>query len=687
MRSFLVAILLCAAPLHAHGDDPRFHVELPLSSGQVTRSLALGRTLGLRAPPSSGVEKVGDRTCIVGGLLGFDVADEFAFDIDERVELDLLIDTESSPERFVVAHDRAGGTQSTQEVEIPARGSRLQRVHVTLDRARFANRGSFGTDLGIAAVWGEGPLAICGIEIVRSHTTPAPAAAGALSLRFVDIATLAPTEVRVGLYDADGRAPLPSDSALLVEHFYEPVRMLPVRTGSLWPVENRWVFYADGSYDAELPAGSYRIVASKGLEYRIASREIEIRPGESLEVELALERWVDLPKSGWLSGDPHVHIERRAEENAAILAQMAAEDLHVSNLLRIGNVKRTWFDQYAFGMEGRYQEGGRTLVSGQEDPTTGHRGHTISLNLKRPVRDLDRYFLYHELFDEVHRQGGLSGYAHLSAGWFHIMRGLALDVPHGQVDFVEVLQIGLCDLEVWYPFLNLGYQLVPSAGSDFPYVDLPGTVRNYVDVGENATAQAWFDGLEAGRTFVTNGPLLELDINGRGMGESLDVEAGTPIRVRASARMNPDWDRLARVELVVHGEVVATVTSEGGAELLELAHDLVATGGMWIALRTYGHYTERWNTVVAHSAPVYVTVAGGSFAKPGAAEEIVPLLLAQLDELESAAIEPRDDLMFWDTSAETLERWRAQRGLLESRIEATRELYRALLLESGAPVR
>ena len=50
------------------------------------------------------------------------------------------------------------------------------------------------------------------------------------------------------------------------------------------------------------------------------------------------------------------------------------------------------------------------------------RGHTISLNLRKPVRNTDRYVLYHEVFALVRAQGGLAGYAHITDG--HRDRGL-----------------------------------------------------------------------------------------------------------------------------------------------------------------------------------------------------------------------------------------------------------------------
>ena len=46
----------------------------------------------------------------------------------------------------------------------------------------------------------------------------------------------------------------------------------------------------------------------------------------------------------------------------------------------------------------------------------------------------------------------------------------------------------------------------------------------YVVVVSNRLTPGWFDALKRGETFVTNGPMLELSVNGKGMGSELQAE-------------------------------------------------------------------------------------------------------------------------------------------------------------------
>ena len=128
-------------------------------------------------------------------------------------------------------------------------------------------------------------------------------------------------------------------------------------------------------------------------------------------------------------------------------------------------------------------------------------------------------------------------------------------------------------------------------------------MRSYVRIEGEFTAQAWYEALENGNTFVTNGPMLTFEIDGRGMGSTVGVVRGDVLNVEATARINPDIDALDRLELVAHGDVVATASAPDSDGTLTLRHQLTATAGAWLAVRAYGKAQA-----IAHSAPVYVEV-------------------------------------------------------------------------------
>src|SRR5690606_16970054 len=131
----------------------------------------------------------------------------------------------------------------------------------------------------------------------------------------------------------------------------------------------------------------------------------------------ALQRYSDMPSKGWYSGDSHIHVTRDEVADPKIWGFVAAEDVHVGNLLEMGNITNVYFHQpKAWGKASRFERDGHFIVSGQEAPRAAFMGHTVHFNIDRPIHlRTDEYFQYHKVFEEFQRTGGLSGFAHL--GW------------------------------------------------------------------------------------------------------------------------------------------------------------------------------------------------------------------------------------------------------------------------------
>ena len=411
------------------------------------------------------------------------VVGDYAFEIDEPVELTLTYAPEhTDAATFMVVWDQNGG-EGHGVIEItPEPGSGFRRTTVNLERARFAGLGAKQTDLAIGAR--RGRVALCDIAIARSNTTRTPVTFGQIELTVTEKDTGRPIPARVGIYDVTGRASMPSDDAILVNRFTDVVRRHWLNRRTMWPSDNRQAFYMDGQYSARLPVGTYELVVTRGPEYRAYRDEFEINDGKDTVVTVIPVRYANLPDVGWYSGDAHVHLGRSRVDDLAVWGQMAAEDVHVANLLEMGNIAGTYFGQPAWGIEGRFERGGYALVPGLEDPRTGHRGHTMHWNVgEKEHADADVFYQYDRVFRQTRAQGAITGYAHLGS-LFNGERGLALDVPFGLIDFIEVLQGGRLTTDIWYGFLNLGYRVLPAAGADYPYFGptLPGVERTYVQI-------------------------------------------------------------------------------------------------------------------------------------------------------------------------------------------------------------
>jgi hypothetical protein len=331
-----------------------------------------------------------------------------------------------------------------------------------------------------------------------------------------------------------------------------------------------------------------------------------------------------MSERGWHSGDTHIHFARpdpQANERLALWAQ--AEDLHMGNILRMGDAQQTYFEQYAFGRPGRFVYPRGALVPGQEDPRTGVLGHTISLNILQPIREAQHgYYLYSRTFDEAHRQGGLSGYAHVNSDSFLVHRDLTLNVPRGRVDFGEICEFGEVGTDLYYEFLNLGFRLTAVGGSDAPWGGTVGDSRVYAYTGATLDADQWFAALKQGRTFVTGGPMLEFTVNDQLSGGQLSPARGAKLKIHARASVGSTAAHLKPLEIVANGEVIRSAEAAGNSARLDF--ELPAETSMWIAART----------VSAHTTPVYITVGGERHWNRARVPALLTKRLQTLDEID-----------------------------------------------------
>ncbi len=80
-----------------------------------------------------------------------------------------------------------------------------------------------------------------------------------------------------------------------------PVFGLDSQSGSV----GNCVYSADGTFVRSIPPGSYELLISRGPEYDVVFKKINLKPGEAAEVSARLERVVDT--SGWISAELHSH--------------------------------------------------------------------------------------------------------------------------------------------------------------------------------------------------------------------------------------------------------------------------------------------------------------------------------------------------------------------------------------------
>lgn len=334
--------------------------------------------------------------------------------------------------------------------------------------------------------------------------------------------------------------------------------------------------YRHSGESVMLPPGDYDVTFTRGPEYRIDHRRINVPPSVSHKESFRLSRWIKLTDHHWYSGDHHVHAAGCAHyESPAegvlpvdMMRHILGEDLNVGCVLSWGPC---WYHQKQYFEGGvnklstdRYLMRYDVEVSGFP---SSHAGHLCLLRLKEDdypdttqIEQWPSWTL--PVLKWGKEQGGVVGFSH--SGWGLAVQGSKLptyevpkfdgiganeyivDVVHGVCDFISAVDTpAVWELNIWYHTLNCGYTCRISGETDFPciYGERVGLGRGYVKLNPQGPLEfdQWIDGIRDGRSYVCDGlsHLYDFKVNGLGVGETgaggrpsvLAVKSGEPLKV------------------------------------------------------------------------------------------------------------------------------------------------------------
>ena len=471
---------------------------------------------------------------------------------------------------------------------------------------------------------------------------------------------------RVSVQGADGRNYAPTDAWHHADDAFDRAERR---------FEYRY-FHTSGSATLALPAGRYAIEVSRGPEYQVATRNVTVTADVVTPLRVTLPLLDDLEARGWYSGDLHVHMNYGGtyrNDPARLALQARAEDLHVVENLIVNKEGRVPDVAYFRPGPDPASTPGTLIVHGEEYHTS-YWGHVGLLGLREHLI-LPGYSAYANtgvaslqptnarVFDIARAQGAVTGYVHPydlypdpSDTTRPITHELPVDLALGKVDYYEAL--GFVDdltatAEVWYRLLNCGFRLAAGAGTDAManYASLRGPVgmnRVYVKSGAPLEHRRWLSALKAGRSFATNGPLVEMTVDGVGLGGEVRLAAGgREVAVSVRLRSNVPVDHL---ELVQNGHVVRDIPLAADRRSANATVKVPVERSGWLLLRARGDkaaYPTLDLYPYATTSPVYLTVGGA----PARSAEDARYFMSWIDRMRASVEAFRD----WNSDAERRE--------------------------------
>jgi TolB protein len=248
------------------------------------------------------------------------------------------------------------------------------------------------------------------------------------------------------------------------------------------------------------------------------------------------------------------------------------------------------------------------------------------------------------------KHGGLGGYVHPVVVKDPFTPETASSVPIafvadavlGEVDLIELGCLWTDEIgtgAVWHEILNLGIPLAASAGSDvmndyFRTMAI-GSTRVYVNPDGAFNTDSYLQALKEGKSFVSNGPLLEFEAAGKGPGEAIESKDGSAQWTATVHSALP----FSSLEIFVNGVVVQSFDghSEPGSKKYQASVEIPSGG--WITARVLGDNTG-WpamdSYLFAESSPVWFGRVGST--DPAVVRESATKLLMILETSEKNLI-------------------------------------------------
>src|SRR5947207_6843617 len=96
-------------------------------------------------------------------------------------------------------------------------------------------------------------------------------------------------------------------------------------------------FAFDGSIMLDLPLGTYTYEIESGRECKFQTGSFILQRNSNDTTTIEMQRFIDMKKDGWWSGDLHIH-----RPPADIELLMRAEDLHIGPVITWWNNRNEW---------------------------------------------------------------------------------------------------------------------------------------------------------------------------------------------------------------------------------------------------------------------------------------------------------------------------------------------------------
>jgi hypothetical protein len=452
--------------------------------------------------------------------------------------------------------------------------------------------------------------------------------------------------LRIELVDADTNEPVPGLIEICTEQGQRPHVHQLLDRGLGLPAEeaiHHWHVLAR-PMAVQVSQGKYTLRAFSGLETEMASVDVDVTGQSSARVRIPLKRFYAGRQQGWQAANTHVHLRKttRPETDRYLIECSKADGLDV---VFVSYLERpSEHDDYSTNKYTRRELQDLSNAHTHFDHGEEHRhnftaweegyGHVMLLNIPELIHPVSiGPGITDGGTDGTPIRSGISQ-ARAVGGrviWCHNNWGLE-DIPNwlsGRLDANNIFDGGTHGSyqHSFYRYLNVGLRVPFSTGTDWFMYDFS---RVYVRHDQRLSPEDWLAHLASGKSYITNGPLLEFSVAGKTLGQDVSLDQPGDVRIVGRGVGRVDFERL---ELVCNGRVIETAKSRDATGHFRADLDVAIRidEPCWLALRTpppsapdQGLTTktplnEYGRELFSHTSATFVDVAGKRvFDRPSA---------------------------------------------------------------------
>ncbi|MCC7476320.1 MAG: CehA/McbA family metallohydrolase [Pirellulales bacterium] len=351
-------------------------------------------------------------------------------------------------------------------------------------------------------------------------------------------------------------------------------------------------FYLDGTANLPLKVGVYSFELEATPEYLHQTGQFQIERHADDTKRIEMRRFADLAQEGWFGGD--VEFKRAPKDLPLILRAEGLQDIQFARFAHplIDADSTAHRRGTANGVANRSDAAAEESTDLKADAGIA----TVPYAWNLPV-----WMAHDELsaIELIHRHS--------------LREGVEDDEKDGRPRDPSLYPgsrgNGRWSETVYYHVLNCGFHVPPVAGSGSGNNKNPvGTNRVYVYCGEKFTPEAWWEGLRAGRVFVTNGPLLRPTVQGESPGYVFHIEPGQPLSLEIGLNLATRVP-VEYLQIIKNGDVAAEVRLADWKDRKGRLPPLGFDSRGWFLVRAVTNSTKTYQ--FASSGPYYVESASG----------------------------------------------------------------------------